>query len=94
MCLTRLGQVLEVDGTAAVVRDDAGRTTPVSLLAYDGPPPVQGTWLLLHSGFALAPLDDDQVAGVLASLRTVTGTGTPTGTPTGTLTGTAKEDVP
>ena len=74
MCLTQLGQVLDVTGMAAVVRDHAGRTTPVSLLAYDGPPPVPGTWLLLHSGFALAPLGDDEVAGVLASLRTVTGT--------------------
>jgi hydrogenase expression/formation protein HypC len=56
MCLGELGQVLEVSGGTARVRiDDRLRTA--SLLTLDDPVTV-GDWVLVHSGFALAKLSE------------------------------------
>jgi len=51
------------------VRDLEGREQTVSLLAYDGPPPKVGDWLVAHSGFALAPADAQEAEAVLSELR-------------------------
>lgn len=59
MCLGELGQVSEVavGGTALVV--SCGRTVTVSLATLDDPV-ARGDWLVHHSGFALARLDQDE----------------------------------
>jgi hydrogenase maturation factor len=57
-----------VDGRIAV-RDLEGREQTVSLLAYEGPPPKVGDWLVAHSGFALAPAAAEEAEAVLSELR-------------------------
>lgn len=56
-------------GGVVDVHDELGRPQRVSLLAYAGPAPVVGGWLLVHSGYALSPVDDEEATAVLASLR-------------------------
>ncbi len=69
MCLGLAARVLDADPGHAdlAVVDIAGvrRTINVSLLDQ---PPAPGDWLLVHMGFALDPIPDDELDGVLASL--------------------------
>lgn len=74
MCLSQLYQVIAVADRARVHAKDAyGRESFVSLLAYDGPPPAVGTWLLVHSGYALAPLPEEEAATVRAAVEVARG---------------------
>ena len=61
MCLGELAQVVAspVDGQAEV--DSRGRRLHVSLLTLEVPV-TAGDWLLVHSGFALARLTDEEAA--------------------------------
>ena len=68
MCLTRLQRMVAGDGTGAVwTVDRAGVRRRVSLLAFDGPGPVVGDWLVVHSGNALARAEEDDAADMLAA---------------------------
>lgn len=76
MCLSQLRRVVAPPEDGMVLVDDEeGRRHRVSLLAYGGPPPEIGGWLLVHSGYALSPMDDEEAAAVLASLRSARGDG-------------------
>ena len=69
MCQSRLHLDVEETGNATVaVLDADGVRREVSLLAYDGPPPVIGTWLVVHSGYALASVDGNEAQEALAEL--------------------------
>ncbi|HET6794129.1 MAG TPA: HypC/HybG/HupF family hydrogenase formation chaperone [Acidimicrobiales bacterium] len=68
MCLSRLQRVVAGDGTAVWTVDPAGARRRVSLLALDGPRPVVGDWLVVHSGYALARADPEDAAEALAAL--------------------------
>lgn len=58
MCMSRFHRVLKVwDPTWAVVEDLDGIRHQVSLLTYPGDLPAVGDWLVVHSGYALAPAD-------------------------------------
>lgn len=71
MCTSRLHKVVSIAGDRATVRDLGGRETTVSLIAFDGPAPVPGQWLVAHSGFALAPASEDDAEAALGEIRRV-----------------------
>lgn len=70
MCLGELGRVQEVrsDGVAEVRVGDRARI--VSLLTLDDPV-SPGDWVLIHAGFALSRLTDDE-AREAEQIRTTT----------------------
>ncbi len=84
--MSRLHRVVGTEvGARVAVHDLEGREQTVSLLAYDGPPPKVGDWLVVHSGFALAPAVAEEAEALLSELRTLTGeeTGVAEGTGSG-----------
>jgi hydrogenase expression/formation protein HypC len=76
MCLAIPGQVIEfVDEPNRLARVDVAgvvRTVNVGLLDRDGDAAVPGDWVLIHVGFALSKVDEDEAA---ATLRMVQGMG-------------------
>lgn len=65
MCLGVVCRAVEVlDGEVALVRV-GGRELPASLLTLDEPV-VPGDWLMVHAGFALARLTEQQAEEALA----------------------------
>ena len=68
--MSRLHLVVDEPARGRVTVEDLdGGRHDVSLLAYDGPSPRPGTWLVVHSGFALTDVDEDEVASTLAEWR-------------------------
>jgi hydrogenase expression/formation protein HypC len=70
MCLGEVGQVLDVEGGAQARVRLGDRVRTVSLLALDAPVGTDD-WVLVHSGFALARLTDDE-AREAQDIRTAT----------------------
>ena len=73
MCLAIPGQVVEVtdeDNRLAKV-DVAGvqRNVNVGLLDEEGEGAVPGDWVLIHVGFALSKVDEEEAHATLALLR-------------------------
>jgi len=74
MCTSRLHRVVAGAGPGAVtVADVEGHHLRVSLLALDGPAPVTGEWLVVHSGYAVDRVDPGEAESVVADLRAVEG---------------------
>ena len=72
MCTSRLHRVVAAAGPGAVtVADVEGHLHRVSLLALDGPEPVAGEWLVVHSGYAVDRADPGGAESVVADLRAV-----------------------
>jgi hydrogenase expression/formation protein HypC len=72
MCTSRLHLVVAAAGPGAVtVADVDGNHLRVSLLALDGPAPVPGEWLVVHSGYAVDRVDPGEAESVVADLRAV-----------------------
>lgn len=70
MCVSRLHRVVSCDGDdQATVVDVDGRRGRVSLLALDGPLPRPGEWLVVHSGYAIDRMAEDDARHALAELR-------------------------
>jgi hydrogenase expression/formation protein HypC len=73
MCLAIPGQVIEfVDEPNRLARVDVAgviRTVNVGLLDRDGDAAVPGDWVLIHVGFALSKVDEDEAATTLRMLR-------------------------
>ncbi len=71
MCLGIPGEVLEIDeerpDLAKVAVSGVKRMINVGLLSDD--PPAQGDWVLIHVGFALSKIDEDEAAAALAFLN-------------------------
>ena len=63
MCLSLIGRIVHIDGEHAVV-DIEGRQRKASLamLLLEDQAVALGDWVLLHTGFAVAVLDPDEVA--------------------------------
>jgi hydrogenase maturation factor len=60
MCLSRFCQVVERSDPGWVWVEDAfRRRRRVSLLAFDGPEPQPGDWLVVHAGYALGSANGD-----------------------------------
>ena len=62
MCLAVPGKILEIEETTARV-DFAGATMPVSLRALEGA--RVGDYVLVHAGFAIERLDEDEAQRTL-----------------------------
>ncbi len=71
MCMSRLHQVVgdPEEGRVEVIDIDGTRHS-VSLLALDGPAPVDGEWLVVHSGYAIDRVGREEAEAVAAELRT------------------------
>ena len=73
MCLAIPGQVIEfVDEPLRLARVDVAgviRTVNVGLLDRDGEAAVPGDWVLIHVGFALSKVDEDEAAATLRLLQ-------------------------
>jgi hydrogenase maturation factor len=70
MCMSRLHRVLTgPDSGRLEVEDADGTRHRVSLLAYDGPAPEPGGWVVVHSGYALGPVEAAEADAVWAELR-------------------------
>jgi hydrogenase expression/formation protein HypC len=73
MCLGIPATVVELDGSqpdlATVEIDGVRRSVNVGLLAEQGVGP--GDWVLVHVGFAMAKLDEQEARATLAALDAV-----------------------
>lgn len=74
MCLAIPGRIVEyVDEVHRLAKVDVGgvrRTVNVGLLdAEDGTGVVAGDWVLVHVGFAMSRIDDDEAQSTLQLLR-------------------------
>ncbi len=73
MCLAIPGQVVElVDEANQIARVDVvgvSRNINVSLLADDGIGARPGDWVLIHVGFALSKVDEEEAHATLALLE-------------------------
>jgi hydrogenase expression/formation protein HypC len=73
MCLAIPGQVIElVDATNQIAKVDVvgvRRNINVSLLADDGVGAQPGDWVLIHVGFALSKVDEEEAHATLALLQ-------------------------
>ncbi|MGE5664234.1 MAG: HypC/HybG/HupF family hydrogenase formation chaperone [Deltaproteobacteria bacterium] len=70
MCLGIPVRVMEVDGQSAVV-DVGGARREISLLLLDDV--IAGDWVILHAGFAIQKLDEEEAEKTLALLRELPG---------------------
>ncbi|MGZ4590111.1 MAG: HypC/HybG/HupF family hydrogenase formation chaperone [Actinomycetes bacterium] len=64
MCLGRVGQICDVLADGRAVVRSPGRELVVSLMTIDEHPTV-GDWVLVHAGFALAVLTEQQALDAL-----------------------------
>ncbi|HET9508882.1 MAG TPA: HypC/HybG/HupF family hydrogenase formation chaperone [Gaiellaceae bacterium] len=73
MCLAIPGQVLElVDEENRLARVDVAgvvRNVNVALLDRDGDAAAPGDWVLIHVGFALSKLDEEEATATLRLLQ-------------------------
>lgn len=73
MCLAIPGRVVEiVDEENRLARVDVvgvQRTVSIGLLDGDGGGAQPGDWVLIHVGFALSRIDEDEAAATLQLLR-------------------------
>ncbi len=70
MCLGIPVKVLEVDGQMAVV-EIGGARRDVSLLLLEDVRP--GDWVILHAGFAIQKMNEEEAEKTLALLRELPG---------------------
>jgi hydrogenase expression/formation protein HypC len=73
MCLAIPGHVVEiVDDVNRLAKVDVGgvvRNVNIGLLDRDGAGVVPGDWVLIHVGFALSKVDEDEAHATLDLLR-------------------------
>jgi hydrogenase maturation factor len=68
--MSRLHRVVRAMPHGGVeVEDVDGARHVVSLLALDGPAPVPGEWLTVHSGYAIDRVDAVEARAVQAEIR-------------------------
>ena len=73
MCLAIPGQILEItDEENRLARVDVvgvRRTVNIGLLDVDGSGMAPGDWVLIHVGFALSKIDEQEAAATLRLLQ-------------------------
>jgi hydrogenase expression/formation protein HypC len=73
MCLAIPGQVIEVvdeqNRLAAVEVAGVRRTVNIGLLDVNGAAASPGDWVLIHVGFALSQIDEDEARATLKLLQ-------------------------
>ncbi len=69
MCLAVPGQVIEIyqENGLPMGRIDYAGVVGAACLAYT-PEAVEGSWVIVHAGFALQVLDEEEAAASLATL--------------------------
>jgi hydrogenase expression/formation protein HypC len=66
VCVSRVHQVVAAREGAVSARDVDGAVHDVSLLAFEGGPPAVGEWVSVHSGYAMARVDEAEALEVVA----------------------------
>jgi hydrogenase expression/formation protein HypC len=74
MCLSLPYRVVDVPGPAVAVVTRQGVTVEVSMLAAVDPV-APGDWVLVHSGFVLRRLSDDEVRELATTFASAGGPG-------------------
>jgi hydrogenase expression/formation protein HypC len=73
MCLGIPGEVIEINqqrpDLAKVAVSGVKRAINIGLLADD--PPVPGDWILIHVGFALSKIDEEEAKAALEFLESI-----------------------
>ena len=74
MCLGIPGQIVEITDVAQlrakVDVDGVRREVSIALIGLDGPDPARvGDWVLVHVGFAMAKIDEDEARETLDALK-------------------------
>ena len=73
MCLAIPGQVVEVvDEVNRLAKVDVAgvqRNVNIGLLDADGDPAAPGDWVLIHVGFALSKVDEEEARSTLSMLE-------------------------
>ena len=73
MCLAIPGQILEVvDPANSLARVDVAgvkRNVSIGLLQADGQGPQPGDWVLIHVGFAISKIDEEEAQATLSLLQ-------------------------
>jgi hydrogenase expression/formation protein HypC len=73
MCLAIPGQIVEmVDPANRLAKVDVAgvqRTINIGLLDADGDSAVPGDWVLIHVGFALSKVDEEEAAATIKLLE-------------------------
>jgi hydrogenase expression/formation protein HypC len=73
MCLAIPGQVVDVvdeeNRLATVEVAGVRRTVNIGLLDVDGTAAAPGDWVLIHVGFALSQIDEDEAQATLRLLK-------------------------
>jgi hydrogenase expression/formation protein HypC len=74
MCLGIPGQIVEINDPAQlrarVDVDGVRREVSIALIGLDGPDPAQvGDWVLVHVGFAMAKIDEEEARETLDALK-------------------------
>ncbi len=70
MCLGIPGQVVELLGNDQLAKVDvAGVKRTINIGLLDDEPLLPGDWVLIHVGFAMSKIDEEEAALALASLQ-------------------------
>lgn len=73
MCLGIPGEIIEISeerpDLAKVAVSGVKRTINIGLLSED--PPVPGDWILIHVGFALSKIDEEEARTALEFLESI-----------------------
>jgi hydrogenase expression/formation protein HypC len=71
MCLGIPGEVVELvaDQPDLAKVDVSGVRRMINIGLLDDDPPVPGEWVLIHVGFALSKIDEDEAAAALEFLQ-------------------------
>lgn len=73
MCLAIPGEIVEVrgDGTELATVDVGGVRRVINIGLLGEQPPGAGDWVLIHVGFALSAIDEQEAKAVLELLESV-----------------------
>jgi hydrogenase expression/formation protein HypC len=74
MCLGIPGQIVEISDVAQlrakVDVEGVRREVSIALIGLDGPEPARvGDWVLVHVGFAMAKIDEEEARETLGALK-------------------------
>lgn len=71
MCLGIPGQIVEITDPANHLAkiDVSGVQRTISLMLLESDPPAPGDWVLVHVGFAMAVIDEDEALLTLAAIQ-------------------------
>ena len=73
MCLGIPGQIVEVTDASRMMAmaevSGVRREVNVACIAHDGIEAVVGKWALIHVGFAMSEIDENEAAATLEALR-------------------------